>query len=67
LTGRLCSINSLAKTVEPLIAADGGMDFPPPVQEDPYQALDDLMPVVEVLCPVWAPRDAFRVGSNLLL
>jgi hypothetical protein len=37
------------------------------VQDDPYQALDDLMAAVEILCPIWPPRDAFRVGGNLLL
>ena len=60
-------MNSFAKAVEPPIVADGGIDSPPPLQEDPYQALDDLMAAVEILCPVWPPRDAFRVGSNLLL
>ena len=60
-------MNSFAKAVESPIAADGGIDSPPPLQEDPYQALDDLMAAVEILCPIWPPRDAFRVGGNLLL
>lgn len=31
------------------------------------QALDDLMAAVEILCPVWPPRDAFLAGGNLPL
>jgi hypothetical protein len=49
------------------LAALGAIDCPPHLEEDPYQALDDLMAAVEILCPVWPPRDAFRAGSNLLL
>jgi hypothetical protein len=60
-------MNSFAKAVESPIAADGGIDSPPPLPEDPYQALDDLMAAVEILCPVWPPRDAYPADSNLLL
>jgi hypothetical protein len=60
-------MNSFAKAVASPIAANGGTDSPPPLQEDPYQALDDLMAAVEIRCPVWPPRDALRVGSKLLL
>lgn len=60
-------MSSFAKAVEPPIAAAGGIDPPPRPDEDPYEALDDLMAAVEILCPVWPPRDAFLAGSNLLL
>ena len=60
-------MSSFAKSVESPIAAEGGIDSLPHLQEDLCQALDDLMAAVEILCPVWPPRDAFRVGSNLLL
>jgi len=33
---------------------------------DPYQTLDDLMVVVEALCPPWPPRDLFK-GHDILL
>jgi hypothetical protein len=36
-------------------------------RKTPCQALDDLMAAVEILFPVWPPREAFPVGSNLLL
>jgi hypothetical protein len=25
--------------------------------DDPYRVLDDLMAVIEALCPVWPPRE----------
>ena len=37
------------------------------IEEDPYRALDDLMAVVEVLCPVWPPREGFVDGGKMLL
>ena len=46
-----------SETVEAPLAAEGGVELPQPVLQDPYLALDDLMAVVEVLCPVWPERD----------
>ena len=60
-------MSSCAKSVESPIAAEGGIDSAPHPVADPYQVLDDLMAAVEILCPVWPPRDAFQTGSNLLL
>jgi len=37
------------------VAADGVQE-PPHVYEDPYVRFDDLMSVVEQLCPVWPPK-----------
>ncbi|HTQ37213.1 MAG TPA: hypothetical protein VMH77_09270 [Steroidobacteraceae bacterium] len=49
-------------------AADGGL---PPRQIDPgrdaFQALFDLMVVVEALCPVWPERPAFTGSERFLL
>lgn len=42
-----------------LIAADGGVVAPPAVEPDPYKSLDDLMVVVEALCPRWPERECF--------
>lgn len=40
------------------VLADGGAAPRTPVHvDDPYRALDDLMAVVEALCPVWPPRE----------
>lgn len=49
------------------IAAEGGVAGAPTLPEDPYQALDELMSVVEVLCPVWPAREVFKEGSSMLL
>ena len=49
------------------IAAEGGVAGAPKLPEDPYQALDELMSVVEVLCPVWPAREVFKEGSRMLL
>jgi hypothetical protein len=56
-----------AKLVESPIAEAGGVDSPAHPGEDPYQALDDLMAVVELLCPVWPPREASHAAVRLLL
>jgi hypothetical protein len=34
---------------------------------DPYRALDDLMAVVEALCPVWPSRDRIIEGRRILM
>ena len=60
-------MNSFANPVEPLFAAEGGIDAPRRLEEDPYRTLDDLMAVVEALCPVWPARDLLPAGRMLLL
>lgn len=39
--------------------ADGGLQGAPIGSRDPYVVLDDLMAVVETLCPAWPVREAF--------
>jgi hypothetical protein len=34
---------------------------------DPFRALDDLMVVVEALCPVWPDRPTFEGSMHFLL
>jgi hypothetical protein len=36
-------------------------------ERDPYKTLDDLMSVVEALCPRWPPRENFRETDKILL
>jgi len=60
-------MSSFAKSAEPPFAAEGGLGAPLIIGDDPYRALDDLMVVVEALCPVWPERDALSAGSRLLL
>ncbi|HEX8011674.1 MAG TPA: hypothetical protein VF814_12180, partial [Casimicrobiaceae bacterium] len=62
-----CSMSSFAKSAEFPFAAEGGIEAPPNLEEDPYRTLDDLMAAVEALCPVWPQRAAFPGGSRMLL
>ncbi|MES1190118.1 MAG: hypothetical protein ABUS47_03450 [Steroidobacter sp.] len=47
--------------------AEGGINLQAPESADPYAALDDLMKVVEALCPVWPERETFKEGPHWLL
>ena len=38
------------------LAAEGGVAARPASERDAYDMLDDLMVVVEALCPVWPNR-----------
>ena len=48
-------------------AAGAGIQSPASVEGDPYIALDELMVVVEALCPEWPERPPFRDGGRMLL
>ena len=48
-------------------AADGGIRAWPVSERDPYETLDDLMVVVEALCPRWPPRGTFKADGLWLL
>lgn len=52
-------MSSFETRSEPPIVSDGGLSRTPGPIEDPYRALDDLMVVVEALCPVWPRRPLF--------
>ena len=60
-------MNSLPKSTEAPIAAYDGLEPPVQFDPDPYRALDDLMVVVEALCPVWRTRELFVDGGKMLL
>ena len=60
-------MNSFTKSADPPFAAEGGLAARPCVEDDPYRALDDLMAVVEALCPVWPPRAVFSPTATMLL
>jgi hypothetical protein len=60
-------MNSSEKSTDTPISAGGGISAPEAVLDDPYRALDELMAVVEELCPVWPPRPTFADGSNYRL
>lgn len=42
-----------------LLAADGGTRVHVQATRDPFESLDDLMVVVEALCPTWPAREHF--------
>ena len=50
------------------MAAGGGLCAPAcGGDDDPYRTLDELMVVVEALCPVWPERETFVDGGKMLL
>jgi hypothetical protein len=66
-----CSPNSTEPEVtngarQPL-AANGGLEQQLGRPPDPFGALDDLMVVVEALCPRWPAREPFGPMLNLRL
>lgn len=48
-------------------AGDGGIKPALVSGEDPYRVLDDLMFVVEALCPIWPERGPFVESGKMLL
>jgi hypothetical protein len=60
-------MNSCARSAEAPIAAEGGLRAPAHGGDDPWRALDELMAVVEALCPVWPERPTFPEGAKFLL
>jgi hypothetical protein len=66
-----CSMKSAepnqARDPQQPLAAEGGITTAPVSKRDPYEALDDLMVVVEALCPRWPSRDTFKTDGLWLL
>jgi hypothetical protein len=52
---------------DPPFAADAGIQSPAAQPEDGFRALDDLMVVIEALCPLWPAREPFAICGNMLL
>lgn len=53
------------KSIDVPMVAEGGLrpqSVAAPV--DPFKVLDDLMAVIEELCPVWPPRATFRNDAH---
>jgi hypothetical protein len=50
-----------------LAGAGGGVVTTAHSEREPYEALDDLMSVIEALCPTWPPRETTSgIGKFLL-
>lgn len=60
-------MTSFAKSVEQPLANEGGLEQSVRQEADPYGALDDLMAVVETLCPEWPQRPALLNTDRMLL
>jgi hypothetical protein len=61
------SDDSFARAAGQPLVAEGGITASPVSERDPYEVLDDLMVVVEALCPRWPSRDTFNTGEFWLL
>lgn len=48
-------------------ADEAGIAASVQIYDDPYRALDELMAVVEELCPVWPERGIFVDSGKMLL
>ncbi len=59
--------NDLAVADFAPLAASGGVIVIARSEREPYEALDDLMCVVEALCPIWPVRGTFRDTGKFLL
>jgi hypothetical protein len=51
-------VDSSDAVLHPL-SSDGGLSMPQTHTQDPFEALDDLMQVIEALCPTWPRRELF--------
>lgn len=45
------------------LSSEGGLAVRPVMARDPFEAIDDLMQVVEALCPRWPNREPFLASS----
>jgi len=53
---------------ENTLVAEGGLPEAPIESDgDPFRALDELMVVVEALCPTWPERPTFESSTRFLL
>lgn len=60
-------MNSYTKSTEYFFAGSGGIVAPASSERDPFEVLDDLMVVVERLCPTWPHRETFENADRLRL
>jgi hypothetical protein len=60
-------MTSSSKPSDQPFANGAGIQAPVAPDEDPYRALDELMAVVEELCPQWPERGVFINSDKMLL
>jgi hypothetical protein len=49
------------------LAIEAGIDTTPNQVVDPFERLDDLMQVIEALCPTYPQRDTFERAGGFRL
>lgn len=59
-------MNSSRPPDQPL-SNGAGIETPRIPEDDPYRALDELMAVIEILCPEWPERGTFVDSGKMLL
>lgn len=60
-------MNSSVTSSEQPFALEGGIVVAPSPVADPFAVLDDLMVVIEALCPQWPERETFANMGKCLL
>lgn len=60
-------MSSFETPPEPPLAGSSGVYVSVTPPKDPYRTLDDLMAVVEALCPTWPQRGTFVSADEMLL
>lgn len=60
-------MSSSTKRPEQPLVDEGGVRVPPEEEADPFRALDELMVVIEALCPTWPERKPFTGEERMLL
>lgn len=60
-------MTSSEKSPDQPLANSAGIITPAAPEEDPYRALDELMVVIEALCPEWPERGTFVDSGKMLL
>ena len=60
-------VNNPRRTQQPFAGDGGKAHVPAATSRDPFEALDDLMTVIEALCPVWPNRAIFSSTDRFLI
>jgi hypothetical protein len=58
---------SSSERLEHPLSSEGGLHLPAHDSRDPFEAVDDLMQVVEALCPTWPSRAPFPSSATFIL
>jgi hypothetical protein len=66
-SSRHCPEQQQELTRPAVLFADGGVSVPLSSGRDPFEALDDLMAVIDLLCPQWPVRGSFGPMPDMRL